>query len=84
MKKSIEIPVLEIASFDYELSPSRIAEKPLPERDQSKLLIWQNGEIQHDKYHNLAAHLPTNAHLVFNDTKVIAARLLFRKAVVAK
>lgn len=80
MKKNIEIPSLEIASYDYELPLSRIAEKPLPERDQSKLLIWKNGEVQHDQYFNLAAHLPTNAHLVFNDTKVIAARLIFKKS----
>lgn len=79
MKKSNLIPDFEISEFDYQLPSERIAEKPLPERDQSKLMVWKNREIIHEQYVNLAEHLPQNTHLVFNNTRVIAARLEFKK-----
>lgn len=72
-------PAFEMNTFDYQLPPEQIAEKPLPERDLSRLLIWKNREITHDHYINLSNHLPENAHLVFNNTRVIAARLIFQK-----
>lgn len=66
--------------FDYALPQDRIALFPLEKRDASKLLLWENGTISDDTYGNIARHLPTNAHLIFNNTKVIAARLFFSKA----
>jgi S-adenosylmethionine:tRNA ribosyltransferase-isomerase len=79
MKNSTSIPTIPIADYDYNLPLESIAEQPLAERDLSKLLIWRNGLIKHDQYLNLAQYLPTNSHLVFNDTRVIAARLKFIK-----
>jgi S-adenosylmethionine:tRNA ribosyltransferase-isomerase len=70
---------LSINDFDYHLPEEKIAVYPLPERDQSKLLIYQNGNISEDIYRNIADHLPEKSFLVFNDTKVIKARILFRK-----
>lgn len=68
-----------IADFTYDLPEDRIAKYPLPERDASKLLIYHQGKISEDIYKNLDHHLPSDALLVFNDTKVIEARLLFQK-----
>jgi len=70
---------LSIKDFTYDLPEDRIAKYPLPERDASKLLIYRNGKISEDIYKNLYDHLPSDALLVFNDTKVIEARLLFQK-----
>ncbi len=70
---------LSIDDFDYDLTEEKIAVYPLPERDQSKLLIYENGHISEDIYRNIADHLPEKSFLVFNDTKVIKARILFQK-----
>src|SRR4051812_23760550 len=70
---------LSVNDFTYDLPPERIAAFPLEERDQSRLLIYQHQRITEDVYQNLAGHLPENALLVFNDTKVIEARMLFQK-----
>jgi S-adenosylmethionine:tRNA ribosyltransferase-isomerase len=70
---------LSISEFDYFLPPEKIANFPLEERDQSKLLIYKNGTITRDVYLHLANHLPPKTFLVFNDTKVIKARILFTK-----
>ena len=70
---------LSISDFDYSLPEEKIAVYPLPERDQSKLLIYKNGDISEDIYRNIADYLPENSFLVFNDTKVIKARILFQK-----
>jgi S-adenosylmethionine:tRNA ribosyltransferase-isomerase len=70
---------LSIDDFDYDLPEERIAVYPLPQRDQSKLLIYRNGYISEDIYRNIADHLPERSFLVFNDTKVIKARILFQK-----
>jgi len=70
---------LSIKDFTYDLPEDRIAKYPLPERDASKLLVYHNGKITEDVYKNLDHHLPSNSLLVFNDTKVIEARLLFQK-----
>ncbi|MEO8763913.1 MAG: S-adenosylmethionine:tRNA ribosyltransferase-isomerase [Ginsengibacter sp.] len=69
---------LSIHDFDYYLPQEKIAGFPLEERDQSKLLIYKNGSITEDIYLHLANHLPVKTFLVFNDTKVIKARLLFK------
>ena len=70
---------LSINDFDYSLPEEKIAVYPLPERDQSKLLIYKSGNISEDIYRNIAAYLPERSFLVFNDTKVIKARILFQK-----
>jgi len=71
---------LSIKDFTYSLPEERIAKYPLAERDASKLLIYKDGKIAEGIYRNIADHIPTNSLLVFNDTKVIEARLLFQKS----
>ncbi|MES2003093.1 MAG: S-adenosylmethionine:tRNA ribosyltransferase-isomerase [Bacteroidota bacterium] len=70
---------LQIKDFTYELPDELIARYPLAERDQSKLLIYQDEQIAQDIYANIADHLPEKTFLVFNNTKVVEARLLFEK-----
>jgi S-adenosylmethionine:tRNA ribosyltransferase-isomerase len=70
---------ISITNYTYDLPKERIAEHPLPQRDQSKLLIWKEGNISEDIYRNIATHLPADSLLVFNDTKVIPARIHFKK-----
>lgn len=70
---------LSITDFTYELPDERIARYPLAERDQSKLLIYSNGQLSETIYAALAEHIPANSLLVFNNTKVVEARLLFEK-----
>ena len=70
---------IAIKDYTYLLPDSRIAMYPLAERDQSKLLLYRNGIINEDIYRNLADHLDTGSLIVFNNTRVIAARLLFKK-----
>lgn len=70
---------VRIEDFDYELAEHRIAKYPLEVRDNSKLLIYENCSINDVNYYELAECLPENAHLVFNNTKVIQARLFFKK-----
>ena len=59
---------IEIAHFNYVLPDSLIAKYPLPERDQSKLLIYRNQEIETTNYASLSTHLPENTFQVFNNT----------------
>ncbi len=70
---------LAINDFTYSLPEERIAKHPLAERDSSRLLIFRDKKIEEDRYVNIASYLPGGALLVFNDTKVVPARLLFRK-----
>lgn len=70
---------LQISDFTYDLPDERIARYPLTERDLSKLLIYKEGHISSDVYRHLPKHLPADALLVFNNTKVIEARILFQK-----
>lgn len=76
---------IRIADYNYDLPDSRIAKYPLTERDQSKLLIYrgnENGEkgtVSEDHFYNLPDYLPKGALMVFNNTKVIQARLRFQK-----
>ncbi|MCL2413222.1 MAG: S-adenosylmethionine:tRNA ribosyltransferase-isomerase [Bacteroidales bacterium] len=67
---------IRIEDFDYNLSEEKIAFYPLPERDASKLLVYKNGEISETIFKNIADEIPENALLVFNDTKVIHARIV--------
>ena len=70
---------LLITEFDYHLPDEKIAKYPAAERDASKLLIYRNASISEDVFSNLAAYLPADSLLVFNNTKVVQARLLFKK-----
>ena len=71
---------LHIKDFTYDLPADRIAAYPLPQRDESKLLVYKNGNISEDIYCNLANHIPAESLLIFNNTKVVEARLLFTKS----
>ncbi|MFN7688222.1 MAG: S-adenosylmethionine:tRNA ribosyltransferase-isomerase [Sphingobacteriales bacterium] len=70
---------IRISDYHYDLPDSRIARFPLEERDASKLLIWENGNISEDIYRNLPSHLQPGTSLVFNNTRVVEARILFTK-----
>lgn len=70
---------ISILDFTYQLPDDKIALHPLEQRDASKLLVYKNGVINQDVYQNIAAYLPQNSLLVFNNTKVINARILFTK-----
>lgn len=70
---------IRISEYNYPLPDERIAKFPLPIRDQSKLLIYRYGEISEDVFTALPNYLPTNSLMIFNNTKVIQARLHFRK-----
>ena len=71
---------IRIEDFDYPLPDERIARYPLAERDHSKLLCLRGDDISEHRFCDLPSLLPSGTMLVFNDTKVIHARLLFRKA----
>jgi S-adenosylmethionine:tRNA ribosyltransferase-isomerase len=70
---------LSIHDFTYHLPADKIAMHPLAERDQSKLLIYTKEGMEEDIYKNIAEHIPKNSLLIFNNTKVIPARILFKK-----
>lgn len=71
---------LSVHDFTYELPEQQIARYPLPERDSSRLLIYKEGAIQEAIYRDIYQHLPPDSLLIFNNTKVVAARLLFQKS----
>jgi S-adenosylmethionine:tRNA ribosyltransferase-isomerase len=70
---------LQISDFDYPLPAGKIAQYPLSNRDASRLLVYRDGLITDDRFSNIVGHLPKNCLLVFNNTRVIHARLIFRK-----
>lgn len=70
---------IAITDFTYPLPNEKIAAFPLTERDASKLLVYADGHIQQDVFKNIADYIPANSLLVFNNTKVIQARILFHK-----
>ena len=70
---------LKSDDFSYALPDDRIAKYPLKNRNQSKLLTYKKGKIAEDRFSNLQNHLPQNSLLVFNDTKVLAARLHLKR-----
>lgn len=73
------VPEIRIEEYNYNLPDSRIAKYPIPERDCSQLLIYKNGYIDKDIFKSLADHLPGDHLMVFNDTKVVPARLHFQR-----
>lgn len=70
---------ISIQDFTYDLPDERIAARPLPRRDGSKLLVYRNGTICDDHFYHLPQQLPEGATLVLNNTRVIEARLHFQK-----
>ncbi len=70
---------IEIAEYDYALPDERIAKYPLAQRDGSKLLLYKGGCVSQDTFCNLPDYIPARSLMVFNNTKVIQARLRFKK-----
>ncbi len=77
--KSMNTKEIHIKEYNYPLPDERIAKFPMAERDHSKLLIYDKGVVGEDVFYNLPAHLTQGALMIFNNTKVIQARLHFRK-----
>ena len=71
--------VLSISDYNYPLPEERIAKYPLPERDHSKLLIYKDGEVREDHFFRVGDYIPAHSLLVYNNTRVIQARLVFHK-----
>jgi S-adenosylmethionine:tRNA ribosyltransferase-isomerase len=76
----IEAEKILIKEYNYPLPPEKIAEFPLAERDLSQLLVYKEPQTQDDIFINLDAYLPSGSTIILNNTKVIEARVLFRKA----
>ena len=75
---------LYIADFNYPLPDERIAKYPLPERDHSKLLIYRDGAVSEDHFYNVGEYINPSALLIYNNTRVIQARLEFYKTTGAR
>ena len=69
---------IQIKDYNYNLPDERIAKYPKAERDTSKLLVYRGGDISEHSFKSLPEHLPEGALMVFNNTKVIQARLHFQ------
>lgn len=82
MQKTISVSPkrIRISDYQYELPPERIARYPIEQRDHSKLLHYRKGEISEHTFHDIASLLPSGSLLFCNNTKVIQARLRFRKS----
>ncbi len=74
-----DVQNINIAEYDYPLPEDRIAKYPLAERDASKLLVLKDNKISEDHFRNIGDFLPKKSVLVFNETKVVRARLQFMK-----
>lgn len=70
---------IDISEYDYSLPDSRIAKFPLAKRDESKLLLYKDGKVSETIFRNISDYLPQGSFIVFNNTRVIQARLLFQK-----
>ncbi len=75
----MDVKHIKINDYNYPLPDERIAKFPLQERDHSKLLVYRKGTVEEDKFYNISNYLPSGALMIFNNTKVIQARLHFRK-----
>lgn len=73
------IPEISIENYNYNLSDDRIAKYPLSERDMSKLLVYKDSEIEEHRFTSMPEFLPEGHLMVFNDTKVVPARLHFQR-----
>ena len=69
-----------IADYNYPLPDERIAKYPLKERDHSKLLVYRDGQVSEDLFYNIGNHIAPHSLLIYNNTRVIQARLEFHKA----
>ncbi len=76
--------MLDINDFDYPLPDERIPRHPVSPRDSSKLLLYRHGDITHDIFRHLPQYLPSETLLVYNNTRVIPARMIFHKATGAR
>lgn len=74
------IPEIRIEDYNYDLPDERIAKYPLPQRDGSKLLHYKDGNVTEKKFSEIASLLPEGSIMVFNDTKVVPARLHFQRS----
>lgn len=74
------IPEIRIEDYKYPLAEDRIAKYPLQERDASKLLLYRNGTVSESVFRKLSEYLPEESIMVFNDTKVVPARLHFQRS----
>jgi S-adenosylmethionine:tRNA ribosyltransferase-isomerase len=79
-----KIPLINIKDFDYLLPAERISKYPLPDRDDSKLLIWNNGNISESLFNKIDQVLPSGTLLISNNTRVIHARLRFQRTTGAR
>ncbi|RHJ93442.1 S-adenosylmethionine:tRNA ribosyltransferase-isomerase [Parabacteroides bouchesdurhonensis] len=75
---------IRIEDYNYSLPDERIAKFPLAKRDESKLLLYRNGEVSESIFKHITDYLPQGSLMVFNNTRVIQARLLFQKETGAK
>ena len=73
-----------IADYNYPLPDERIAKYPLPERDHSKLLVYRDGQVREDHFYNVGDYIAPDALLIYNNTRVIQARLEFYKSTGAR
>lgn len=73
------IPEIRIEDYNYSLPDERIAKYPLPRRDESKLLVYRDGTVTQRHFYDLPGLLPQDCIMVFNDTRVVPARLFFRR-----
>lgn len=71
--------MLSISDYNYPLPDERIAKYPLAERDHSKLLIYNDGAVSEDRFFRVGGYIPAHSLLVYNNTRVIQARLVFHK-----
>jgi S-adenosylmethionine:tRNA ribosyltransferase-isomerase len=79
-----DIPEIDLSDYQYKLEEDRIANQPLKQRDECKLLYYSNKSIEHHQFKDLHLLLPKQSSLFFNDTKVIHARLVFFKSTGAR
>lgn len=84
MFKETEIEEIRLSDYEYTLPEDRIAKFPLEKRDESKLLQFKNGTISHHRFFELPDFVPAGSMMVFNNTKVIPARLIFQRETGAK
>lgn len=80
----MKIPEIDLKAYEYTLPEDRIAKFPLEKRDSSKLLLYKNKSIQHLQFYNIPELIPSESLLVYNDTKVIPARLIFQRVTGAR
>lgn len=80
----MDSPQIDLRDYEYTLPDERIAKFPLEKRDSSQVLHYRSGEIRHFHFYDLPDLLPADTLLVYNDTKVIPARLIFQRETGAK